>query len=536
MEFFIGLALALGVVVFARVAGLDRDRSFYPVLLVVIASYYDLFAVLGGSGEALAIETLVLALFVFLAVIGFKINLWAVVGALVGHGTLDFFHGDLIANPGVPAWWPTFCLTFDLAAGAYLACLLHRSAQSGVRAQAGRRENALSGERNLAERSSFRSRISPYVDIELRAASVAERTGDAAAGFGHLERAHVLGQSSTIEHVRVHARMFAWGLRRRDVREVAAQILRIVGAATKTALNAIPHGNTGGSKVSAFRSMSIPSDLATIIASASTAATRRGLSAVLVIGMLVTVGGCDATPKDIRFASGEGHSIAYRVLGTGQPVIVLISGLGDGMSSFKDVAPELAKGATVIVYDRAGYGVSGPAAASADAVAADQDLSMMLKQSGVPAPYVLIGHSLGGLFAEYYAAKHPEQVSGLILVDSRPADFTRRCEAAAAGHCTPPAFLVKFMDSGARAEFAALAQTMDEVEAAAPVEGKAVLVLSRPVASDANPLDLLWSQAQGDLAGRYSGVRHLTAPGGGHYIHQDQAGWFVATVREFLAR
>ncbi|MBL8687866.1 MAG: DUF3703 domain-containing protein [Rhodospirillaceae bacterium] len=115
---------------------------------------------------------------------------------------------------------------------------------------------------------SFRGRIRPFVNDELRSASICEMAGDLKAGFRHLERAHILGQASTIEHVRTHFHMLAWGLRHRDLREVAGQVLRVVGAATKTV---VPHGNTGGSDVSPFRSMPIPGDLAAIIAFASAA-------------------------------------------------------------------------------------------------------------------------------------------------------------------------------------------------------------------------------------------------------------------------
>jgi hypothetical protein len=59
-----------------------------------------------------------------IAVAGFKRSLWIVVVALAGHGTLDLIHGALISNPGVPSWWPAFCLTYDISAAAYLTWLL----------------------------------------------------------------------------------------------------------------------------------------------------------------------------------------------------------------------------------------------------------------------------------------------------------------------------------------------------------------------------------------------------------------------------
>lgn len=116
--------------------------------------------------------------------------------------------------------------------------------------------------------NSFRHRIRPHVDAELAAASDAQSRGDAQMAFRHLERAHVLGQSSTIEHVRVHWRMLRWALRQRSGRELFGQVLRIAGAATKTAIGLVPDGNTGGANVSPVLPMAIPPDLASVIRAA----------------------------------------------------------------------------------------------------------------------------------------------------------------------------------------------------------------------------------------------------------------------------
>ena len=108
----------------ATAIGFDRERSFYPTVLMVIALLYALFAIMAGSTHALLLELLPIALFVFAAVTGFKKRLWWVVAGLIGHGLFDFLHGHFISNPGVPAWWPGFCGTYDVVAGAYLAFLL----------------------------------------------------------------------------------------------------------------------------------------------------------------------------------------------------------------------------------------------------------------------------------------------------------------------------------------------------------------------------------------------------------------------------
>ncbi len=124
MNFAIGILLAILVGGSATWIGLDRDRALYPVVMIVIASYYVLFAVMGGTSQVLLIELAIGLGFVALAVIGFKLSLWLVVVALAAHGILDLAHPHLYANPGAPVWWPQFCMAYDLAAAAYLAWLL----------------------------------------------------------------------------------------------------------------------------------------------------------------------------------------------------------------------------------------------------------------------------------------------------------------------------------------------------------------------------------------------------------------------------
>ena len=126
MEYLIGLVIAIAVFALGRFGGFDRDRAFYPTVTIVVAHYYGLFALVGGSLEALSRELWPTAAFVTAAVVGFKRSLWLVVAALAGHGVFDIFHGRLIANPGVPVWWPGFCMTYDVLAAVGLAWILWR--------------------------------------------------------------------------------------------------------------------------------------------------------------------------------------------------------------------------------------------------------------------------------------------------------------------------------------------------------------------------------------------------------------------------
>ena len=126
MEYLIGLILSLAVAGFAAVIGFDRERAFYPTVLIVIASYYVLFAVLGASKHTLTIEIVAACGFLLIAVLGYRRNIWLVVAALIGHGIFDYVHRFFIDNPGVPHWWPGFCLAFDALLGVFLAVRLIR--------------------------------------------------------------------------------------------------------------------------------------------------------------------------------------------------------------------------------------------------------------------------------------------------------------------------------------------------------------------------------------------------------------------------
>lgn len=126
MEYVVGVILGIGIGIFSTVVGLDRDRALYPVALIVIASYYCLYAVLGGSNTALVNESIIATLFVVIAAVGFRTNLWIVAAGIVGHGVMDIFHHLFIENPGLPTWWPMFCMSIDIVVGAYMALMLWR--------------------------------------------------------------------------------------------------------------------------------------------------------------------------------------------------------------------------------------------------------------------------------------------------------------------------------------------------------------------------------------------------------------------------
>ncbi len=107
--------------------------------------------------------------------------------------------------------------------------------------------------------------LRPCVSAELAAALVAPSP---AAAFTHLERAHVLSPDSTVLHVQVHWHMLRWGVAQRSLHEVLGQLLRLAGAATKTAVGWVPRGNTGGSNVPPWKPLPVEPQLQRLIDSA----------------------------------------------------------------------------------------------------------------------------------------------------------------------------------------------------------------------------------------------------------------------------
>ena len=123
MELAIGIILGFATVILAKFTGFSRDRGFYPLLLIVIALYYVLFAFQYAVNTAILFEVGIALIFSALAFIGHKRRLIIVAAGLALHGVYDLFHGAIPYATEAPNWWAMFCLGFDvvLAIGLFFA-------------------------------------------------------------------------------------------------------------------------------------------------------------------------------------------------------------------------------------------------------------------------------------------------------------------------------------------------------------------------------------------------------------------------------
>ena len=126
-----------------------------------------------------------------------------------------------------------------------------------------------------------------------------------------------------------------------------------------------------------------------------------------------------------------GHSLHLSCTGSGSPTVVLEPGGGEMSSNLGWIAPAVARDTRVCVYDRAGRGWSQPADTPQDGTQIATDLHTLLQRGHVPGPYVLAGHSFGGLYVLAFAARYPDEVAGMVLVDSTaPASATKPAAAS----------------------------------------------------------------------------------------------------------
>lgn len=121
---------------------------------------------------------------------------------------------------------------------------------------------------------------------------------------------------------------------------------------------------------------------------------------------------------DGRFVSNGEKNVYLKVLGLGDPAIVIEPGLGSLSCEWESLQQELSNHTTVITYDRPGYGESPKSGNPRTAKQIAAELFNILRNSGIPGPYILAGNSLGGLYHQYFANMFPREVAGIVFVDS----------------------------------------------------------------------------------------------------------------------
>jgi pimeloyl-ACP methyl ester carboxylesterase len=213
----------------------------------------------------------------------------------------------------------------------------------------------------------------------------------------------------------------------------------------------------------------------------------------------------------------------------GAPLVVLEAGAQSALGSWKLVQPAIAPFARVCAYDRAGRGSSEPAPPGQTAIAIVERLHDLLRAAGERPPFVMIGHSYGGMLVQLYANRHQTDVAGLVLVDSSHERQDRRFAQLPQDLRPPPVTAAESAD--VRSVMTELAKT--------PWRGAIPLVVlsrgKRPPIETATPAQQAqfdaWQELQSDLATRSPGAEHIIAANSGHNIQIDEPDLIVSAAR-----
>ena len=276
-----------------------------------------------------------------------------------------------------------------------------------------------------------------------------------------------------------------------------------------------------------------------------------------------------------------GYRLHLHCMGEGRPTVILEAGLNDFSVHWARVQPELATLARVCVYDRAGLGWSEHSPAARTSATMIDELHTLLARAGITGPYILVGHSFGGLLMRLYAQRYPRDVAGVVLIDAAHhaqldrvvalrtavdqahSQFRTLAIVSASGllALSPATIPNRGLPEGALAQYRAILATTRYFETAA-TETRALehnfaavraaeptslgnlplVVLSRgrrellPGASDADNdhYAQAWSEMQAELAALSSNSTRITADQSGHDIHLQQPELVVRAVRQVV--
>ena len=271
--------------------------------------------------------------------------------------------------------------------------------------------------------------------------------------------------------------------------------------------------------------------------------------------------GTDSPPG--RLVDIGSHQLHIHCTGVGSPSVVFESGLGGTYLDWARVQPEVSRFARACTYDRAGYGWSEPGPEPRDARRIAGELDTLLARARIPPPYVLVGHSFGGLAIRMFARrKESRAVAGLVLVDAAHEDQFQRLESAGVGvpmaptgrrfiianHGLVPDALPENLKPVARrlalarkairtlyAEMGSLRRSAGQLGSIGRTIDAPVIVMSRSPRPDAGAkrdrVDETWLDLQRDLARAIGNSSLQVVPGSGHYIHLDRPDRIVDAIR-----
>jgi pimeloyl-ACP methyl ester carboxylesterase len=269
---------------------------------------------------------------------------------------------------------------------------------------------------------------------------------------------------------------------------------------------------------------------------------RNAALMFVTLGILVPMlTGCTAYVQR-RAAISGGRKVEYSKNGSGRPVIVFMSGLGNTMDTWRDVYWSARGVSTAVIYNRMGYGRSSKTREPRTGEIIVSELREFLTAAGYRPPYVLVAHSASGLYAVYYAKKYPGEICGMVLVDASHWDQVEYLKNQKQTFLTSVISVIGaiaslFVDSGmAKEEFADLGESSRQVVQAGQFPGIPLAVLYGIHHGPAGPItEGKWLEWQQDLARLSPRGRLIAAKRSGHFIQKTQPALISDAIKDVLA-
>ncbi|MEK3792242.1 alpha/beta hydrolase [Paenibacillus sp. FSL R7-0204] len=287
-------------------------------------------------------------------------------------------------------------------------------------------------------------------------------------------------------------------------------------------------------------------------------------------------------PAPGRLVDAGGYNLHIRLLGAGAPTIILEAGSGETSLSWREIPELLAEHATVVTYDRAGYAWSEQADTERSGANIVRELHTALKNAEIPGPYLMVGHSLGGMYARLFTQTYPDEVTGLVLIDARPENDDRETKPVQAAENiagNPSASLLSLLkrsgvlrlfqdqllaglvasqDRGAfinvistpsyfaaKEQEAALASSTEDAIRGQSFGSLPVKVIARGLPQDyasfgvsedaGRRLEAIWQEGQRNMLSLSSHSELIIAEKSGHMVIHDQPELVVQTILGMLA-
>ncbi|UJH69188.1 alpha/beta fold hydrolase [Allomuricauda sp. SCSIO 65647] len=233
----------------------------------------------------------------------------------------------------------------------------------------------------------------------------------------------------------------------------------------------------------------------------------------------------------------KNRTVEQIIMGEGTATIVLETGMGPTMDTWRPILDSLATIAKVYAYNRPGYGSSTVVDPPKNVVEVAQQLHQNLRSNNVPPPYLLIGHSAGGLYINMFARLYPGQVTGVIFLDaSHPGQFEYFKNEHGLIYNT---LVMSIKKSNRKYELDIVKNAHNDFNGKPGFPEVPISVLTAGKKSsilESKKLRDQWLVFQNELAEMSPKSTHLIVDGSGHYIHHDRPNVIIAEVRKILAR